>query len=286
MHKRIITVAVAFALVVSLGASVASAQTGTTTAERIQALLRQIKELQAKIATLQTEVQTTIALARDLKEGMSSEDVRALQELLAADREVYPEGIVSGYFGPLTAKAVKKFQMKHGIEAVGMVGPKTRAKLNTLVGDTEFACKAWGHLIAPGYLKKVGSATVDLSKCSKVPPGITKNLAGRATTTATSTDTRAPKITGLVHSNVASTTAEVKWRTDEKASAAVWYSIDSDVIDGADLKTVSRSSLLTSHVIELTNLATSTQYYYLAVAKDAAGNTATSSIANFTTNAE
>lgn len=285
MYKRIITAAVAFTLVISVGVHIASAQTGTTTAERIQALLKQVKELQAKIAALQAEIQTTIALARDLKEGMSSEDVKALQELLAADREIYPEGIVSGYFGPLTAKAVRKFQMKHGIEAVGMVGPKTRAKLNMLAGDTEFACKAWGHLIAPGYLKKVGNATVDLSKCSKVPPGITKNL-GRATTTATTTDTRAPRIADLAHSAIASTTAQITWRTNEQASAAVWYSIDSDVVDGADLEIESRSSLLTSHTIDLTALTAGTKYYYLAVAKDAAGNTATSTIANFTTDTE
>lgn len=285
MYKKIITAAIAFTLVVSVGAHVASAQTGTTTAERIQALLKQVKELQVKIAALQAEIQTTIALARDLKEGMSSKDVKALQELLAADREVYPEGIVSGYFGPLTAKAVRRFQMKHGIEAVGMVGPKTRAKLNMLAGDTEFTCKAWGHLIAPGYLKKVGNATVDLSKCSKVPPGITKNL-GRATTTTTSTDTRAPRIMDLVHLNIASTTAQIKWRTNKSTSAAVWYSIDSDVIDGTDLEIESRSSLMTSHIVELGGLTADTTYHYLAVSADAAGNTATSSIANFTTNAE
>ncbi len=39
---------------------------------------------------------------------------------------------MSGYFGALTEKAVKKFQAKYGIEAIGIVGPLTRTKLNAL----------------------------------------------------------------------------------------------------------------------------------------------------------
>ncbi|MFH1534763.1 MAG: peptidoglycan-binding protein [Patescibacteria group bacterium] len=72
-----------------------------------------------------------------LRYGMTSDDVKRLQELLASDSEIYPEGIVSGWFGSLTKRAVQRFQAKHGIvssgnEATtgyGLVGPKTRAKI-------------------------------------------------------------------------------------------------------------------------------------------------------------
>lgn len=40
--------------------------------------------------------------------------------------------MVTGYFGPLTEAAVKRFQQKYGIEPIGIVGPKTRAVLNKL----------------------------------------------------------------------------------------------------------------------------------------------------------
>ena len=69
-----------------------------------------------------------------------SADVRRLQILLATDKEIYPEGIVSGYYGLLTQKAVGKFQIKHGIVAspkapgYGNVGPLTRAKLLVVFG--------------------------------------------------------------------------------------------------------------------------------------------------------
>ncbi|MEK7087441.1 MAG: peptidoglycan-binding domain-containing protein, partial [Patescibacteria group bacterium] len=74
---------------------------------------------------------------RPLALGLRHADVSKLQEALKTDSSVYPEGTVSGYFGPLTLKAVKKFQEKYGIASsgepgYGNVGPKTREKLNEL----------------------------------------------------------------------------------------------------------------------------------------------------------
>jgi peptidoglycan hydrolase-like protein with peptidoglycan-binding domain len=84
---------------------------------------------------------SSVVFLKNLSFGMSSEDVRRLQTLLASDKDVYPEGIVSGYFGSLTLKAVERFQVKHGIAGPGTagygnVGPKTRAKLQEVFGET------------------------------------------------------------------------------------------------------------------------------------------------------
>lgn len=68
---------------------------------------------------------------RTLKQGDQNSDVTALQEVLAADPTIYPEGKITGYFGQLTAEAVKRFQLKSGLAAVGAVGPLTLEKLNT-----------------------------------------------------------------------------------------------------------------------------------------------------------
>jgi len=65
---------------------------------------------------------------------MSGTEVRYLQKVLALDPKIYPEGRVSGYFGPLTEAAVKRFQKKYGIRTTGEVGPLTRTKLNELYG--------------------------------------------------------------------------------------------------------------------------------------------------------
>lgn len=66
------------------------------------------------------------------------DDVLMLQAMLAADKKIYPEGKITGYFGPMTQKAVKRFQDKWGLtafgdEEYGMVGTKTIQKLNELL---------------------------------------------------------------------------------------------------------------------------------------------------------
>lgn len=69
-------------------------------------------------------------LNRQLYVGISGSDVSALQAYLATDVTLYPQGLVTGYYGFLTRAAVANFQSRNGIEAVGRVGPITLAALN------------------------------------------------------------------------------------------------------------------------------------------------------------
>ena len=125
---------------------------------QIQSLLAQIKALQDQIAQLK---ETRLELLKELREGSRGEDVRLLQEVLATDSEIYPEGLVTGYYGFLTKRAVGKFQKKFGIEGAGSVESKTMWKINELL--TQGAGKSGkippGLLRAPGILKKLGSET-------------------------------------------------------------------------------------------------------------------------------
>ncbi|MBI2055034.1 MAG: peptidoglycan-binding protein [Candidatus Sungbacteria bacterium] len=74
-------------------------------------------------------------ISRDLTVGAKGDDVKSLQEFLAKDKAVYPEGIVSGYFGAFTRAAVAKFQKREGISpAAGYVGPKTRSRIDQMLG--------------------------------------------------------------------------------------------------------------------------------------------------------
>ena len=74
---------------------------------------------------------------RGLQFGSKGDEVRFLQEILSKDKAIYPEGMITGYFGPLTEKAVKRFQEKHNISNIndsgyGYVGHKTRGILNSI----------------------------------------------------------------------------------------------------------------------------------------------------------
>ena len=68
---------------------------------------------------------------------MTHPEVRVLQQFLAKDKTVYPEGQVTGKFGGLTLAAVQRFQKKYSIakagdRGYGVVGPATRAKIAEL----------------------------------------------------------------------------------------------------------------------------------------------------------
>jgi peptidoglycan hydrolase-like protein with peptidoglycan-binding domain len=69
-------------------------------------------------------------LTRQLQTGMSGNDVSSLQTFLAQDSAIYPQGLVTGYFGFLTKAAVSNFQSANNLPAVGRVGPQTLALIN------------------------------------------------------------------------------------------------------------------------------------------------------------
>ena len=105
------------------------------------------------------------AITSQLDVGDSGEDVTELQTFLAADASLYPEGFVTGYFGPLTEVAVKRLQARYGIEQVGRVGPITMAKLNELMGaggGTGGSDDVWAPVISNATVSVSGtSATVN-----------------------------------------------------------------------------------------------------------------------------
>lgn len=132
--------------------------------QRIADLISQISVLQAQLNTLRglsgggigpaaTSTTTTSTtdtsifrnfgnvvsnFVQNLVPGSRGDAVSNLQRALKSDSSIYPEGLVTGYFGPLTENAVKKFQAKNNIvnqgdansTGYGAVGPKTNAKLN------------------------------------------------------------------------------------------------------------------------------------------------------------
>lgn len=79
----------------------------------------QIALLQAQILLLQNEIERIVAervseknsLTSGLEVGSKGEQVTELQEFLV-EQGVYPEGIISGYYGPLTQTAVDRFESK------------------------------------------------------------------------------------------------------------------------------------------------------------------------------
>lgn len=102
---------------------------GATTAElqaQIALLLQQVQALQAQLQASPTSTVLTFTLRPGSTDVSSGGEVTKLQEFLARDKNIYPEALVTGYFGVLTEAAVKRFQAQNGIAAIGVVGPQTR----------------------------------------------------------------------------------------------------------------------------------------------------------------
>lgn len=74
----------------------------------------------------------TAKITFSLAKGMENNQVLRLQQILTRYPDIYPEGLITGYFGSATERAAKRFQKRNGLEQTGAIGPKTRALLNTL----------------------------------------------------------------------------------------------------------------------------------------------------------
>lgn len=125
-------------------------------AKLIEELLSQIEFLKKEIAKVQVQINVILAkemgtvpiscsrFDQNLYYGMSNNSIKCLQEFLKSQgQEIYPQALVTGYFGPLTKAAVIRFQEKHADEILapwgltkgtGFVGSTTRAKLNEILG--------------------------------------------------------------------------------------------------------------------------------------------------------
>ncbi len=60
------------------------------------------------------------------QKGQKSDEVKALQKILSADPTIYPSGIATGYYGPLTEQAVKRVQERYGLPVTGVVDDATQ----------------------------------------------------------------------------------------------------------------------------------------------------------------
>jgi hypothetical protein len=157
MTKNTIRKSLAIVTAVTVWASAVSPALAVTAEE----LLEQIQALQAQLNALMSQYEsltggetptvtgcTITSFDRNLKQGMSGDDVKCLQIVLntdtatkLADSGAGSPGNETSYFGPITKAAVIKFQEKYassvlapwGLTAgTGFVGSTTRAKLNEI----------------------------------------------------------------------------------------------------------------------------------------------------------
>jgi peptidoglycan hydrolase-like protein with peptidoglycan-binding domain len=134
--------------------TISTSESDSENQELIKKLLAQINFLQKEIARVKAQIDAALGngetqiscslLERNLSYGTTSSQVKCLQEFLKSQgAEIYPEGLVTGFFGNKTQAAVKRFQEKYFQEILfplglktgsGYVGTATRAKINQILG--------------------------------------------------------------------------------------------------------------------------------------------------------
>ena len=121
----------------------ASAATTEEIQAQIQSLLSKITALQTQINSLTSYPPMTIPtppascpnLYRALSRGSRGSDVISLQQFLIAQRFLSNDS-ATGFFGSMTESAVRKWQGQSGVDPVGIVGVRTRARIAAICSPT------------------------------------------------------------------------------------------------------------------------------------------------------
>ena len=92
-------------------------------------------------------------------------------------------------------------------------------------------------------------------------------------------DVTAPVISNVQAINVTTTASTIKWDTNEIANSVVDYGLTTSYASG----TVSNSSYVTNHSLDLSGLSPNTTYHFRVRSSDTSGNLATSGDFTFTT---
>ena len=194
----------AYAETTSSGTSTGSQSIIKLLQEQIKMLTAQVDQLKAQLESTNRDVaaiQTELKLNRFLQRGVTGEDVKQLQTFLSQFPDIYPEGLVTGYYGPKTEAAVRKLQEQNGIESIGAVGPKTLTKINTLIAEGRAIRDARSASTSlsetPGTtvstaLQQTGASTTSTTAATSTAVVTTTQSATSSATTSTTTQQQTP----------------------------------------------------------------------------------------------
>ncbi|OGZ46270.1 MAG: hypothetical protein A3J54_00495 [Candidatus Ryanbacteria bacterium RIFCSPHIGHO2_02_FULL_45_13b] len=196
------------------------------------------------VAVMFLGIQSAAAMiTSQLDLGDRGSEVTELQTYLATNASIYPEGLVTGYFGQLTKAAIERFQTTQGIisqgtpatTGYGRVGPQTMARINSLLGSGG------------------GQASWDTS------PSLSNPLVQYTNTTATFTWTTNEPTHGQVYWS--NTPLQFNEATGPRQQPYVSGNLALDA-----------GGLQTYHTVTVSNLQVNTTYYYLVRGVDTMGN--------------
>ncbi len=189
---------------------------------------------------------------RQLDFGSTGSEVTELQTYLSTNANIYPSGLVTGYFGALTQAGVERFQTAQGIVSggtpettgYGRVGPQTMLRINLLMGSP-VSFDAVPVLSNPSVQYGSNSATFTWTTNEMTQGQLYYDTSPLQTDESTG-PRQQPYVSGILAPNTA--------------------------------------SLQTNHSVTVSNLQSNTLYYYLTRGIDSVGNMSMTWPSSFRTN--
>lgn len=189
------------------------------------------------------------AFDKTLSIGSRGASVEDLQKFHATDTSIYPEGLITGNYGPLTAFGMQKFQCRHDIVCSGSV-------------------------TATGY-GRVGPIT--LAKLIEVG-----GLAGTGGSDAPTADVHAPIVSPETISTTTPQSVTIRWTSSEPARSKVYYSRVFPFVYGTAANSAD-TTFDTDASVSITGLMHNTLYYYARESVDSSGDVMWTSVKTFGT---
>ncbi len=160
-------------------------------------------------------------------------------------------------------------------EGVGGLASTSLATTNATIADLIGSSTSFSFNLLP-----TATGTVSVMVPANVATSSSTGKGNQASNTLSFTrDITAPIISSITAANVSSSTASVRFTTNEPAFGSVAYGTTTAY--GAS--TTPESTASTTHAVQLSDLQPATTYHFRVRATDAAGNTATSSDRTFMT---
>lgn len=143
------------------------------------------KNYLAQIMSVETDLlqawQRRKGLRTTLTYGDTGKEVVLLQRMLSQDPNIYPEQKITGYYGNLTQRAVRRFQEEYNLPQTGTVDTATKNKLNEIF--LSFLCPEPMVIYPDLYLKKITKNGEKLPN-DYIPPQL-ENISSKVRTIGT-----------------------------------------------------------------------------------------------------
>lgn len=200
--------------------------------------------------------------------GMKNDEVARLQTFLK-DKGYFTYPEITGFYGPATVSAVKKFQIANNIDALGNVGPLTRAKLNELISLSHSPASSQGSASSSSNSPtQSNSASSTISNIITNIQNIYNDITRSSGVGPAPVLDPAPSLPTSVAATAGDATSTISWANPTDSDLS-YISIYRGTVSGSLTRIATTTATTTYSDVPIHN---GTTYYYALTATDVGGH--------------